>query len=94
MPLAMNRIVLALLALFAGIAAQVTPAEARVRGQAEVGAVLAQRSAARTAASAQIHVAMRAETRVPEDQPAAETPRAFAPLTVPAVRIRIDRARE
>ncbi|MFM5949711.1 MAG: hypothetical protein ACKOPM_10855 [Novosphingobium sp.] len=90
----MNRIVLALLALFAGIAAQVTPAEARVRGQAEVGAVLAQRSATRTAASVQIQVALRAENRIPEVEPAAETPRAFAPLVVPAVRIRIDRARE
>lgn len=94
MPPAMNRIVLALLALFAGIAAQVTPAEARVRGQAEVGAVLAQRSAVRTAASVRIQVAMRAETRIPEEEPAAETPRAFAPLVVPAIRLRADRAHE
>jgi hypothetical protein len=94
MPLAMNRIVLAILALFAGIAAQVTPAEARVRGQAEVGAVLAQRGAARTVAAVQVQVAMRGETRTPEQVRLVERPLAFASLTVPAVRLRIDRARE
>jgi hypothetical protein len=51
---AMNRIFLAILALFAGIAAQVVPAEARVRGETEIGAVQNQKAAARVATAVQI----------------------------------------
>ena len=46
---AMNRIFLAILALFAGIAAQVAPAEARMRGTTEIGSVVTQRAAVRAA---------------------------------------------
>lgn len=94
MPPAMNRIVLAILALFAGIAAQVSPAEARVRGETEIGSVLAQRSAARSAVAVQVQVARRSESRMPEQGQSALQPLAFAPLAVPAVRLKADRARE
>lgn len=59
----MNRIVLALLALFAGIAAQVSPAEARVRGVTEIGATLNQRVAARVTAAVEVAAAFRPEPR-------------------------------
>ena len=59
----MNRIVLAILALFAGIAAQVSPAEARVRGETEIGSVLNQRAAARACAAVEVAAAFRPARR-------------------------------
>lgn len=91
----MNRIVLALLALFAGIAAQVAPAEARVRGETEIGAALGQRAAARAAAAIEVaatfHPALHAEgyTSIPADRPLTRD----IPLA-PAVRLGPDRAHE
>jgi hypothetical protein len=91
----MNRIVLALLALFAGIAAQVSPAEARVRGATEIGATLGQRAAARVASAVEVAAAFRAPPRAEgyaddkADQPLLRVHR-FAP----SVRIGSDRARE
>lgn len=90
----MNRIVLAILALFAGLAAQVAPAEARVGGKVEIGATLGVKASARAVA-----VAAAAPFRAMR-QPLAELPRlriAVQPLPVPAaqtVRIGPDRARE
>ena len=46
----MNRIVLAILALFAGLATQVAPAEARLCGKVEIGATLGIKPTARVAA--------------------------------------------
>ena len=91
---AMNRIFLALLALFAGLATQVAPAAARVGGQTEIGALATQRCSAR-------QVAVRAAATAPR----AATPQLAAtklgePLAAPTapnprtVLIRIDRARE
>lgn len=54
MRLAMNRIFLALLALFAGIAAQVSPAEARMRGNTEIGSVVTQRAAVRAPTAVEV----------------------------------------
>ena len=90
----MNRIVLAILALFAGLAAQVSPAEARVCGRVEIGATLGLKSAARTQA-----VAAAAGFR-PQPQRHIEV---LTPIShdlilpvkaAPAVQLRIDRSRE
>lgn len=67
----MNRIFLAILALFAGIAAQVSPAEARMRGATEIGSVVTQRAAVRTPAAAVV-AAVHADTP--------EVSRHFVPL--------------
>ncbi len=90
----MNRIFLALLALFAGLATQVAPAAARVGGGTEIGASASQRSSAR-------QVAVLAAISVPRAVPGTladskqgqplTTPVARAPRTV---QIRIDRTRE
>jgi len=90
----MNRIVLAILALFAGLAAQVTPAEARLCGKVEIGATLGLKSSVRTQAVAaaapfrpqpQRHV--EALTQAGDDLP--------LPIeAAPSVQLRIDRARE
>ena len=90
----MNRIFLALLALFAGLATQVAPAAARLGGQTEIGALATQRSSAG-------QVAVKAAATSPR----AALPRLAAaklgePLAAPiapaarTVLIRIDRTRE
>ncbi len=90
----MNRIVLALLALFAGIAAQVSPAEARVRGETEIGATLVQKVGTRTAQAVQTP---------PVKAVSSEESGVFEPVSdddapvwslAPAVVLRADRARE
>jgi hypothetical protein len=91
----MNRIVLALLALFAGFAAQVAPAEARVRGATEIGATLGQRAAARVAAAVEVAAAFRAQPHTEDrigDTPV--QPVLLAQRFAPSVRIGPDRARE
>jgi hypothetical protein len=90
----MNRIFLALLALFAGISAQVSPAEARVRGETEIGAVLGQRAAARAAVTVQTPAELRAETRIPEQTSLIDRPLAVSAPFVPTVRLGPDRAHE
>ncbi len=90
----MNRFFLALLALFAGIAAQVSPAEARVRGETEIGAVMAQRCATRTAASAQAPAVYQAKSRAPARTYALPAPAVDAGPAVPTVLVKADRARE
>lgn len=91
----MNRIVLAFLALFAGIAAQVSPAEARVRGETEIGSVLAQKAAARVAAAVQIAAVlqpcMRSEFARADACPSTQLERRVAVATV---RLGPDRALE
>lgn len=90
----MNRIVLAILALFAGLAAQVAPAEARVCGKVEIGATLGTTTSARVVA-----VAAAAPFRA-APQPQFEAPRpALEALPLPAwaaptIRLGADRARE
>ncbi|MCC6925753.1 hypothetical protein [Novosphingobium sp.] len=90
----MNRIVLAILALFAGLAAQVAPAEARLCGKVEIGATLGFKPAARIVAvqaaepfRPEPRREVRAEVPVPDALPLVS---AFAP----AVRLGPDRARE
>lgn len=92
---AMNRIFLAILALFAGIAAQVVPAEARVRGETEIGATLGQQATVRAAASISVAAALQPaaglQTAVPGPRPAAIRLSGF---TAKTVQIGPDRARE
>ena len=90
----MNRIFLALLALFAGIATQVSPAEARVRGETEIGSVMAQRSSARAAASAQAPAVSQARSSAPERIFSSVVPAAYAGPAVLTVLVGPDRARE
>ena len=91
----MNRIVLALLALFAGIAAQVSPAEARVRGATEIGATLGQRAAARTTSAVEVAACFRAEPRAESHiGDTAVQPLLRANRFAPSVRIGPDRAHE
>ena len=90
----MNRIFLALLALFAGLATQVAPAAARVGGQMEIGAQASQRSSAGQVA---VQAAATAPRAVPTKLAAAklgEPLAAPAAPAAPAVLIRIDRTRE
>lgn len=94
MRLPMNRILLALLALFAGIATQVSPAEARVRGETEIGSVMAQRSATRAAASAQAPVPFQPKTSLTPCDRVHSVPAHYARPHVPTVRLGPDRARE
>lgn len=90
----MNRIFLALLALFAGLATQVAPAAARLGGGTEIGAPASQRSSARQVAVLVAISIPRAAPATLADitqgkllaAPAAPTPR--------TVQIRIDRTRE
>lgn len=90
----MNRIVLAILALFAGLATQVTPAEARLSGKVEIGATLGVKSSARVTAVAAA-AAFRPQPR--REAQLAKPVRAIGPQAIalaPAVQLRIDRARE
>ena len=94
MRLPMNRILLALLALFAGIATQVSPAEARVRGEMEIGSVVAQRSTGRAAASAQTPAVIQLRGIAPARVIAGPLPPTdTAPATL-TVLVGPDRARE
>lgn len=92
----MNRIVLALLALFAGIAAQVSPAEARVRGATEIGITLGQRAAARVSSSAEVAVAFRPQPRAEYLADDAVVSKPCPPIyrLAPSFRIGPDRAHE
>ncbi len=90
----MNRIFLALLALFAGLATQVSPAEARVRGDTEIGSVLGQRTAARTTAAVQAPAAFRTAVRFAQPQTVIEPVPAFTAPVVLTVHLGPDRARE
>lgn len=90
----MNRIFLALLALFAGIATQVSPAEARVRGEMEIGSVVAQRSTGRAAASAQTPAVFQAQRVAPLRFIARALPAANAGPVTLTVLVGPDRARE
>ncbi len=90
----MNRIFLALLALFAGIATQVSPAEARVRGETEIGSVMAQRSAIRAAASAQAPAVSQPNTSAPALIFTKPLPADSAGPIVLTVLVGPDRARE
>ncbi|MFP5396242.1 MAG: hypothetical protein ACLGHF_08780 [Alphaproteobacteria bacterium] len=90
----MNRFFLALLALFAGIATQVAPAEARVRGETEIGSVVAQRSTGRAAALAPLPAASRAPRGVPAYLVSNARVYAEPEVRVLAVLVGPDRARE
>ena len=94
MPGTMNRIVLAILALFAGLAAQVSPAEARLCGGMEIGASMGARPSARVVAVAAA-APFRAEPR-PEVRTAEPVLHALPvlPVRAPAVRLGPDRSRE
>lgn len=89
----MNRLLLTLLALLTGFAAQVSPAQAagRAGGEAEVASIQAVRA---------VHLAQQVAVRaagqdVADDTPLRETaPLASLDVTAPAVRIGIDRAHE
>lgn len=92
---AMNRIFLAILALFAGIAAQVAPAEARMRGNTEIGSVVTQRAAVRAAAAvevAAVHAAAPEALRRDAPLPLRHAP--GSAVAVPTVRLGPDRALE
>ena len=88
-----NRLILTLLALLTGLAAQIGPAEARASGIADVAVVLAMPAAKAPRAPAAL-------AQLPE--PGLRNARAFAPAAVmlpitwqaPAVLTGIDRARE
>lgn len=89
----MNRLLLTLLALLTGFAAQVSPAQAAVRGgsEAEIASIQAVRSV-RLAQRVAVSVVARS---VADDAQVRETvPLASLDVTVPAVQIGIDRARE
>lgn len=90
----MNRIFLALLALFAGIAAQVSPAEARVRGETEIGAIMAQGSTGRAAASAQVRVASQIQDGTTAWSMCDAAPAANTGPAILTVMVGPDRARE
>lgn len=90
----MNRIVLAILALFAGLAAQVAPAEARICGKVEIGATLGNTTSARVvavAAAAPFRAAPQPQFGAP--RPALEALPQPA-LAAPSIRLKADRARE
>ena len=90
----MNRIVLAILALFAGLAAQVAPAQARLDAATQVGAAASASTAVRSVAAAELAV-FRAES-VPSRALPARAGALPQPLRLAAaaVLIGIDRARE
>ena len=90
---AMNRLFLTLLALLTGFAAQVSPAQAAVRGgaDAEVASVQAVRS---VRLAQQVAVSAAAQGVADDSQRLETAPLASLDVTVQAVRIQIDRARE
>ncbi|MEQ1499356.1 MAG: hypothetical protein ABL914_11920 [Novosphingobium sp.] len=89
----MNRIVLAILALFAGLAAQVAPAEARICGLTEIGTTLGIKASARVVAVAAA-APFRAAPGRAVHAPAPVLRILMLPAAAPAVRLRVDRARE
>lgn len=94
MPRTMNRIVLAILALFAGLAAQVAPAEARACGKVEIGSTLGVKASARVVAVAAA-APFRASQQIPVADPAPDFEAQPLPaLAAPTVRLGPDRARE
>lgn len=94
MPRVMNRIFLALLALFAGIAAQPSAADARVRGETEIGASLGQRSVACAAVAVGVPQALRSESPRAERANAPLHAAAYDAPPVRTVQLGPDRARE
>jgi hypothetical protein len=92
---AMNRIFLTILALFAGIATQVAPAEARVRGDTEIGTTLNLKAAARVAAAVQVAAEFRPEASVQvAEQKPDQSAFHLSGFTAKTVQIGPDRARE
>ena len=90
----MNRIFLAILALFAGLATQAVPASARVDGQTGIEALATQRSGARQVA---VQAAVTAPRSVPAKLISTKLGQPLAAPAAPATRavlIRIDRTRE
>ena len=90
----MNRIFLAILALFAGLATQAVPATARVDGQTGIEALATQRSGARQVV---VLAAATAPRSVPAKLASAKLGLSLSAPAAPAARavlIRIDRARE
>lgn len=94
MPPTMNRIVLAILALFAGLAAQAAPAETRLSGKVEIGATLGLKSSARVTAVAAAAAFRPQPRRESQRVEPVRTLRPMAMPAAPAVQLRIDRARE
>jgi hypothetical protein len=91
----MNRIFLAVLALFAGIATQALPAEARVRGETEIGTVLGDRAAARAAVAVTVAAVHRPEAATEADGLTLTPARPAAPAPIArTVYIGPDRAHE
>jgi hypothetical protein len=89
----MNRLLLTLLALLTGFAAQVSPAQAALRGDS--GAEVASIEAVRSVRLAQRVAISRAVQSVADNTLLREAaPLASPDITVLAVRIGIDRARE
>lgn len=89
----MNRLLLTLLALLTGFAAQVSPAQAAVRGGSE--AEVASIQAVRSVRLAQQVAVIAFGQDVADDAQLRETaPLVRLAVTVPAVHIGIDRARE
>lgn len=90
----MNRLVLALLALFAGLCAQVSPARAQACGNTEIGASIAASASARViavAAAAPFRPILRRETcAAPSERGLANIPA----IALRGVFIGADRARE
>ena len=89
----MNRLLLTLLALLTGFAAQVSPAQAAVRGggEAEIASVQAVRA---VRLAGQVAVSAVGKNAVYDTPLHAAAPVVNFAVPVPSVRIRIDRARE
>jgi hypothetical protein len=91
----MNRIFLAILALFAGIATQVAPAEARVRGETEIGATLGHKAVSRAVAAVQVAAEFRPEVSTQAALPVTVQPKSrLTGFSIKTVQIGPDRARE
>ncbi|GGZ90285.1 hypothetical protein GCM10011617_06490 [Novosphingobium arvoryzae] len=95
-PLAMNRILLALLALLTGMMTQVTPAQARMGGgsDTEIGAVETVRGAARPAAAATQAIAAPLARQEKRDREATRVRPARSRIFIPSVLFGPDRALE
>ncbi|MEQ1495491.1 MAG: hypothetical protein ABL912_06995 [Novosphingobium sp.] len=91
----MNRIFLAILALFAGIATQAAPAEARVRGETEIGATLGHKAAVRSTEAVQVALEFRLQTgQQPVLRSSTTTLLYLSGFTTKTVQVGPDRARE
>ncbi len=93
---AMNRILLALLALLTGMMTQVTPAQARMGGgsDTEIGAVESVRGAARPAAAATQAIAAPLARQERRDREATRVRPVRARIFIPSVLFGPDRALE